>query len=171
MMRRAFLAVLGAVFMAGAAHATDKDPCGKDMVCASAPETVVAALQKAGYKAVLSKSDTTGNPMVESAASGYDYNIFFYECEEKKSCASLQFGISFSPDDTNTPELANLWNRRMRFMQMAVDDQKILSVNYDLSTIGGINQKNFADVIEWWAFMLNELHKFFDEHPEQKPGK
>jgi hypothetical protein len=168
MVMRAILAVLGAVLLAGAAQATDKEPCGKGLVCASAPETVVEALQKAGYKAVLSKSETTGNPMVESAANGYDFNIFFYECEEKKSCASLQFGISFKPEDSNTPALANEWNRRMRFMQMAADENKVLSVNYDLSTIGGLNQKNFADVIEWWAFMLGQLHKFFDEHPNEK---
>lgn len=168
MMTRAILAVLATMLLAGAAQATDKELCGKGLVCASAPETVVEALQKAGYKAVLSKSETTGNPMVESAANGYDFNIFFYECEEKKNCASLQFGISFSPEEGNTPALANEWNRRMRFMQMAVDDNKILSVNYDLSTIGGLNQKNFADVIEWWASMLAQLHRFFDEHPGAK---
>jgi hypothetical protein len=49
-----------------------------------------------------------------------------------------------------------------------VDDSRILSVNYDLSTIGGLNQKNFADVVEWWASMLGQLHKFFDEHPGEK---
>ncbi len=53
MMTRAILAVLGAVLLAGAARATDKEPCGKGLVCASAPETVVEALQKAGYKAAL----------------------------------------------------------------------------------------------------------------------
>ncbi len=47
-------------------------------------------------------------------------------------------------------------------------ENKILSVNYDLSTIGGLNQKNFADVVEWWAFMLGQLNKFFDEHPGEK---
>lgn len=165
---RAISAVLATALLAGVAQAADREPCGKGLVCASAPETVVEALRKAGYKAVLSQSETTGNPMVESAANGYDFNIFFYECEEKKSCASLQFGISFSPEEGNTPELANEWNRRMRFMQMAVDANKVLSVNYDLSTIGGLNQKNFADVAEWWASMLGQLHKFFDEHPGEQ---
>lgn len=168
MRMRALLAAFMAVLFTGAAHATDKDPCGKDMVCASAPQTVVEALQKAGYKAMLSKSETTGNPMIESAANGYNFNIFFYECEEKMSCASLQFGISFDAEDSNTPVLANEWNSKMRFTQMAVDKDKVLSVNYDVSTLGGLNQKNFTDVVEWWALMLGQLHKFFDEHPGKK---
>ncbi len=164
-MMRATLAAMAAALLAASAQAADKEPCAPGLVCASAPQTVVDALQKGGYKAVLTKSDTTGNPMIDSAASGYNYNIFFYECEEKKNCASLQFSIAFAGEDANTPELANNWNKKMRFMQMSVDEHKVLSVSYDLSTIGGLNQKNFADVAEWWAYMLGELHKFFDEHP------
>ena len=33
----------------------------------------------------------------------------------------------------------------------------------DVSTIGGLNLKNFADVIDWWSVMLGELNKFFKE--------
>ena len=73
--------------------------------------------------------------------------------------------LAFAGEEANTPQLANLWNKKMRFMQMSVDDQKILSVSYDLSTIGGLNGENFADVAQWWVRMLRELHTFFDEHP------
>ncbi|MBO9581263.1 MAG: YbjN domain-containing protein [Sphingobium sp.] len=160
--------MLSAAMLASGVQAADTEPCAKDMVCASAPETVVKALQDAGYKALLSKSETTGNPMIESSANGYNYNIFFYECEERKSCASLLFGISFTAEDSNTPQLANEWNKKMRFMQMAVDDDKVLHVNYDITTKGGLNQKNFADVVDWWSSMLAELRKFFDAHPSKK---
>src|SRR3546814_6377613 len=53
--------------------AADREACGAGLVCASDPQTVVKALQAAGYKALLSKSKQTGNPKIESAASGYDY--------------------------------------------------------------------------------------------------
>ncbi len=166
-MMRAILAAALAALMAGSAQAADKESCAAAMICASAPQSVVDALQKAGYKAVLTNSETTGNPMIESAANGYNFHIFFYECEEKKNCASLQFSIAFAGEEANTPQLANMWNKKMRFMQMSVDDQKVLSVSYDLSTIGGLNQKNFADVAEWWVYMLGELNKFFKEHPAE----
>ncbi len=151
------------------AQAADKEPCGKAMVCASDPQSVVSAIQAAGYKAVLKNSKTTGNPMIDSAAAGYNYSIFFYECEEKKDCASLQFSISFADDGANTPELANLWNKTKRFSQMAVDDDKSLSFSYDVTTLGGLNQKNFADVVDWWATMLGELGRFFKD--QEAAGK
>ena len=165
MMIRAILAALAMTFVAASANAADKELCAPNMVCASAPQSVINALQKIGYKAVLTRSDTTGNPMIESEANGQGFHIFFYECEDRKSCASLQFNLAFAGEEANTPQLANLWNKKMRFMQMSVDDQKILSVSYDLSTIGGLNGENFADVAQWWVRMLRELHTFFDEHP------
>ena len=112
---------------------------------------------------MLGKSDTTGNPRIESAASGYNFNIYFYECEKTQKCGSLQFLISFADDGTNTPDLANKWNTKKRFLQMSVDDDKSLAVSMDVSTLGGLNQKNFADVIDWWSVMLGELAKFFKE--------
>ncbi|MGC4252534.1 MAG: YbjN domain-containing protein [Sphingobium sp.] len=150
------------------AFASDEEPCGKNMVCASNPQSVADAVQAAGYKAVLSKSSTTGNPMIESAANGYNYSIFFYECEDGKKCGSIQFQISFEDDGANTFELANKWNSNKRFSQMAVSDDKSLVVSYDLATIGGLNQKNFADVVDWWALMLGDLSKFFKENRAPK---
>ena len=160
MLGRILIAVVAVAF-SGAALANDSDPCDAKMVCASSPQSVVEAIKEAGYKAVLSKSKTTGNPMIESAANGYDYSIFFYECEASKQCGSLQFMISFADDGTNTPQLANLWNKEKRFSQMAVTDDKSLAFSYDISTIGGLNQKNFADVVDWWALMLGEASIFF----------
>lgn len=164
-------AMLAAAGWAGAAVASDPDPCGAKMVCASDPRTIVAALQEAGYKALLSKSDTSGNPKVESAASGYTYAIYFYECEDAKKCASLQFLVTFEDDGANTPELANRWNNNKRFLQMSVNDDKSLALSYDVSTLGGLNQKNFADVIDWWAVMLGEVSKFFKENPAPEKKK
>ena len=47
------------------ASAQDKASCGAGMVCASKPETVMAAMEKAGFKPKLSK-DNSGDPMIES---------------------------------------------------------------------------------------------------------
>lgn len=145
--------------------AADTEPCEENLVCASSPQTVVQALQAAGYKAALGKSKMTGNPMIESAASGYNFTIFFYECEQAKNCGSLQFQLSFENDGSNTPELANKWNKDKRFAQMSVWDDQSLALAYDVTTVGGLNQKNFADVIDWWAVMLGEAAKFFKDNP------
>lgn len=162
------LALLVGLWMAAmttAAFAADREQCGAGLVCANSPQSVVQALQAEGYKAALSKSKKTGNPMIESAASGYNYTIFFYECEATANCGSLQFQINFEDDGGNTPNLANKWNKDKRFSQMSVWDDGSLVLAYDVTTVGGLNQKNFADVVDWWAVMLGEAGKFFKENP------
>ncbi|KKW92745.1 YbjN domain-containing protein [Sphingobium chungbukense] len=165
MKRIAMAVAMGIVATASPSWAADADPCGDGLVCASDPQSVVRALQAEGYKAALDKSKTTGNPLIESAANGYNFTIFFYECEQAKKCGSLQFQLSFEDDGGNTPELANKWNKDKRFSQMSVWDDHSLALAYDVTTVGGLNQKNFADVIDWWAVMLGEAAKFFKENP------
>jgi len=160
--------VLAACMIGTNAWALDKDVCAAGMVCASKPQTIVDALQAAGFRATLSKSDTTGNPKIESAANGYKFGIYFYGCEKNVQCDAIQFLLSFQDDGTHTPELANKWNKDKRFIQMSVDDDRMLDLSYDLTTMGGLPARNFADVIEWWAAMMGEAGRFFKENPAPK---
>lgn len=144
------------------ALAVDTTPCGRGLICASAPQTVADAVMTAGYRAKLG-TDDVGDPKVTSAAGGYDYTILFYGCKEHKSCDSLQFNVSFADDGKNTIALANRWNVKKRFAQMAVLDDGRLQVRYDVATVGGLNQNNFADVMTWWEAMMGELRTFFAE--------
>ena len=152
---------------ASAASAKDAKPCPAGLICASRPETVVAALQAAGYKAKLGK-DNQDDPSVSSAAGGYDFDILFYGCEQHVNCDSLQFRLTFSAYENHNAEIANAWNRDKRLLKAEARPDRRLVFNYDLSTVGGLNQTNFADVADWWALMLGEVDKFFRDHP---PGK
>jgi Putative bacterial sensory transduction regulator len=135
--------------------------CAKDMICASDPMTVVAAMQAEGYRAKLTK-DKLGEPMIESKTNGYDFDVLFYDCEDGKACKAIQFSIIFKPEDDNTPEYANAWNVGKRFIKASATDKKSLELQYDLTTVGGLNQANFADALDWWATMLGEFAKFVE---------
>jgi hypothetical protein len=158
------VAILGA---AVPALATDTEPCGKGLICASDPATVVQALQDTGYKAKLDK-DSTGDPMVSSSASGYDFDIMFYGCKDHKQCDSLQMRVSFEKDGANTPALANKWNSDKRFSQAFISDKGSFVVDYDVTTAGGLTKANFADVIDWWSVTLGNLKTFFADNPPPK---
>ena len=135
------------------------------MICASNPQSMVTAIQGMGYKAVLTK-DSGGDPQITSSASGYNYDIFFYDCKNNVNCTSVQFQIVFSKDSVNSADLANEWNSKQRLGSMHFNKEKgTLVIQYDISTVGGINQKNFADVVSWWDSTLGEAAKFFKEHP------
>jgi Putative bacterial sensory transduction regulator len=155
-------------FCAAPAMAADTEPCAAGLVCASKPETVVSAMQDAGYKAKLTKDDG-GDPMITSSSAGYDFDIFFYGCVENKQCASLQFKISFVKDPANTPALANKWNNKRRFSQAYVNDKGLFVTSYDVTTIGGLTKANFTDLIDWWSVILGNLKTFFDENLPPKP--
>lgn len=154
-----FLAAISAI--SSAANAADENPCPADLICASKPETVVSGLQDAGFRAKLEK-DKTGDPMISSEASGYEFEIYFYGCEKGQNCAELQFQTTFMAEADNTPDYANAWNTSKRFIQASVDQQK-LQLAYDISTVGGVNKANFTDTTQWWAAMLGEFAVFVKE--------
>lgn len=168
-MSRTVFAMLAATAAMIAAPARAADDCPAALICASNPQGVVASLQAQGFKAVLGKSDSTGNPKITSAASGYNYTIFFYGCEKGADCTSLGFSVTFEDDGTNSAALANAWNKDKRFSAMSFDESdKSLMLTYDVTTIGGLNQVNFADVVDWWQTMLGQARTFFDAHPAPK---
>jgi len=145
--------------------ASAAEDCPSSYICASRPEGIVSTLQALGYKAVLTKSETTGNPKIESAASGYDYEIFFYGCESGANCNSLGFMSTFEKDSRNSAALANDWNREKRFSAMSFDPKDgTISISYDITTVGGMNQVNFSDAVAWWDAMLGQARTFFKEH-------
>ena len=58
-------AIAGLMLLSGTAPAQDRDACASAMVCASNPDTVLRALEKAGLKPKKSV-DNEGDPMLES---------------------------------------------------------------------------------------------------------
>ncbi|MDP5278619.1 YbjN domain-containing protein [Sphingomonas sp. DG1-23] len=163
-----FAAGIAALCLSAPAAAEDTKPCGAGLICASDPQTVMAALEKAGLKPRLSK-DGEGDPMIESDESSYHFDVYFYGCAEHKNCDSLRFETLFEKAPENTPALADKWNSKKRFLQASVRNDQQFAVAYDLATIGGLNAANFTDVIDWWNSQLNELATFFKEEiPEKK---
>ena len=75
----------------------------------------------------------------------------------------------FRKEADNTPELANRWNAGQRFLQASVKPDGRMVVAYDLATIGGVTDRNFADVLDWWQSMLGELGEFFQKELDLKP--
>ena len=54
------------------------------------PQTMVTALQNAGYKAVLGKSDD-GEPVIDTAAESNAIRIIMTECKNKAGCKTTEF--------------------------------------------------------------------------------
>lgn len=129
---------------------------GKGLLHASDPDSIARAMREIGYKAELGV-DGAGDPMISSGASGYNFEVYFYDCEDGRNCKSLQFSAGFDVGRKVAADVMNDWNRGKRFGAAFVDDEGSPFLQYDVSTTGGLTEENFADVVDWWDIVLNEF--------------
>ena len=139
------------------------------MIDIGKPETVVQVLQEEGYKAALKKHDD-GSAYIESGANGATFTVEFHDCTAEKGCTSAQFFAWYKKKPWFTPELANRWNAKMRFIKAAIDKDGDLSTYMDVSTVGKTTYAHFADTIDWWSSLSGDVFKFLNEE-EAKAAK
>ena len=147
-------ALLAGTLGNGAAQAQDIHKDGM-----TGPE-VSAWLQKGGYKAELTKDDQ-GDPLINSAAEGQTFKIYFYDCKDER-CKALQFSAGF---DLKTPlalEKANEWNRKNRYLKVYLDDDGDPYVQYDVNVNAGRTISGLDDDFGVWTGMIGDFTKFID---------
>lgn len=151
----------------GAAWAGNDCPDG--YVCASNPDGVVASLQAQGFKAKLSKGDD-GRPEIDSAASGFNFTLFFKDCDGAVKCTALEFSTTFTKAPEYSLAYVNEWNDAHRFSTMSLLKDGGILVTYDLSTAGGLDQPNFSDVVDTWNQTLGAAETFYNAHKAKAEG-
>ena len=134
-------------------------PAQAQMVKAQDPQSLVKALQNAGYAAKLG-TDKVGDPMITSGVSGTTFQIYFYNCTNHKACATVQFHSGYDLKNPVSLERINEWNRGQRFARAFLDkeDDPILQMDVDLDD-GGVSTLLFIDNIEFWASLLGAFEK------------
>ena len=66
----------------------------QQLVRAQDPQSLVRAMQANGYTAQLTV-DSTGDPMIRSAAGGTNFQVLFYNCTNHRECATVQFHVGY----------------------------------------------------------------------------
>lgn len=145
-MNRRLVLVLGTVVLLALT-----DVVQAQTVHAGDPQSIVAALQSAGYKAELTKDDS-GDPLVSSASSGTEFSVYFFGCEKGRDCTSVQFYAGYKTDKPLPFELINEWNASKRFAKVYISKtgggRIELDVNLDP---GGISRALFVDTLDVWV--------------------
>ena len=122
----------------------------QDMVSAADPDSVVAALQDAGYKAQMDSADN-GDPMIRSAADGTNFRMWFYGCDgNNASCTGFNFSAGFDLPDGATLETIDNWNDGQLLGYGNLDDENDPYLNYFVVTNGGISQEAFESILSRW---------------------
>lgn len=129
------------------------------LVSAKKPETLVQALQAAGYSAKLEK-DPTGDPMIKSAVNGHPFRIVFYGCKANENCATVTFAAGFDKKSATGLDSINEWNRKNRFGRAYLDDEgdPLLGMDVDLDD-GGMSRALFTDNLEFWTAVTGAFQK------------
>ena len=160
MIMRRLIAALALLYgMTSAVEAAAQD----NLLDLRQPTIVADALHEAGYKADL-KTNTKGEPYIESSANGSSFTIEFYNCTGLVDCTSYQFASWYKPDPVFTIAFANEWNLSKRFLKIAVDKDGNLNEYMDFTATGKTTYANFADIVDWYQTMDSSLATFIQEH-------
>lgn len=121
---------------------------------------VVAALQDKGYRAELT-TDSTGDPMIQSAAEGVNFRVYFYGCGgDPARCGAIQLVAAFDLEEGLALDRINLWNREHRFGRGYLDDDKDPWVEMDVDVELGFTTEALANNLDTWMSVLPSFIEF-----------
>jgi len=129
-----------------------------ETVVATNPQTIMTAMQNAGYKAALTK-DSTGDPMINSSSGGSSFSVFFFGCTKNVDCRTIQFYAGYT-DRKPTLSMMNDWNSKKRFARAYMADNGAARIEMDVDLDdGGVSTKLFEDNLEFWVAIMGAFEK------------
>jgi hypothetical protein len=122
------------------------------MFDASDPAGIARFREKTGYRVEL-RADSRGDPVIQGRISRSDYIIQFYECENGAFCNSIQFVTQAARPATLTPDAANTFNARWRYVRITYDAAQV-KMQMDVNLDAGVTADNFEDTLDIWRQLL-----------------
>jgi hypothetical protein len=163
----AFFAVLAAASLGAQSPSAATAPApvqraAPGKVSVADPASLVAALQKAGYKAKLTHEE--GKPEIESSAAGATFYLYFQNCESKEGCEDIMVQSAYDMDkDGVTVEKINDFNRDNRWARAYLDKDRDPVIESDLMFVGKqMDEATFIESIKAWDDALGRFHKAID---------
>ena len=166
-MLAAFFAALAAASMTTQSAAAAPAPvpaqrAAPGKVSVADPASLVAALQKAGYKAKLTQEE--GKPEIESSAAGATFYLYFQNCESKDGCEDIMVQSAYDMDkDAVTLEAINDFNRDNRWARAYLDKDRDPVIESDLMFVDKqMDEAAFIESMKAWDDALGRFHKAID---------
>lgn len=130
------------------------------------PLSIVNALQTAGYKAVLTKSDA-GDPVIDTGVAGSNVRILFADCKRGLQCSTLEF-ISLWECESKMKACARAAQRvndtESPAKAINLAGQTIFVVLYYMVLDEvGITPELFLKNLGYFSFYNQEFNKFITE--------
>ncbi len=157
--RLAGAAVLAATLSVQAQNVAPAGPPagqGAALLEATYPARLADLIRNAGYEAVLDKTDS-GNPVIDSAAEGANFAIYFVECENGADCWAVHFVSAFTLNEPVGLEVLNDWNRDRTIGQASLLEDDAAQIAHYMTLRHGVSEGNFLYMFDQWRIALRDF--------------
>lgn len=133
-------------------------------------EQIAKALQDAGFRAEISRTDS-GQLLVKTAMAGQGVHVLAYDCEPgpPERCKSVQVLFGATDEWHTTLETVNDWNNRKRYTQAIKAPNDVVQLSMDMQFFGGSTVPNLSAYLRSFDGMLGEYLVFLKEHAAAAP--
>jgi hypothetical protein len=159
------LAIAGLVLVA-APHAAAPQPAPlakafPESITSITPEAMATIIRDAGYKAdVYEFGNPTKHKAVATAMEGFKVRVYFYSCNDKNECGSINFETTFTKNPKFTAAWVNKWNAEKRYTKLYIDpSDESLCFDFDIYVYGGVTSETIKDAVTLYDSALGDLAK------------
>jgi len=125
-------------------------------------QEVARSLQDMGFQTEIT-TDRDGDPLIKSLLEGAKFSVYFYECDGKPRCKSIQYAAGFAMNGKFQAAQAAQWNRTKRFGRVYQDDEKDPWVEMDVDVEHGATTEALTNDVDRWKVVLNEFRKYIGQ--------
>ena len=147
----ALVVSLGLVFVHDSAGAT---------LSPGVSEAQVAAARARRGLPVRLGNDTFREPMIESHAGSARFYVYFYECNQTRTCRNIQFRTGYAVRGRVTLSKVNDWSARWRFGRMYLDPEGDVILDMDIEARQGLSETDLAANLSRWLEVMREAETF-----------
>lgn len=122
---------------------------------------VAAVMTSKDFRAEIT-TDKDGDPLIRSSANDVKFGVFFYGCNGKPRCDSIQFSAGFSSKSISAAKIAQ-WNRTKRFGRAWTDDESDPWIEMDMDFEHGATTEAVANDLDRWVGVITEFTKYINQ--------
>ncbi len=104
-------------------------------------------------------TDKDGDPLIRTFKNETKYGVYFYGCNAKSRCNSIQFSAGFSVKGFGLDQVQQ-WNRTKRFGRVYLDDEKEPWIEMDMDLEHGATVDAVSNNFDRWDGVVTEFKKF-----------
>lgn len=132
-----------------------------DLITADKPAEILNLAR--GFGSARMDTDSTGDPLIIGRIDGTKYGIYFYGCNDGRSCDDIQFTAAWGDVDASMDDI-NTYNRKKRFGKGYIDHEGDPVLEMAVNIDYGVTIDNLEDTFDWWikavrSFKESVLHQ------------